>query len=395
MPVIDWLLNERQRRTRSTLVFDQCCRRLAEVGVPLDRATFHSPELHPQIISRAIYWDPSGGGALEVDRKHGIEETHFYQDSPIKPIYEGGAAIRRAIGRPDCPLDFPIVEELKEKGFTDYTIRPLPFSTGRINALSFATRHPDGFSDLDIATIDAVLPALGAILEVRHVRRTARSLLDVYVGPRSGGQILSGAIKRGSGEVINAVLWYCDLRNFTELSERLPIDALIELLDEYFEHMASPVEARGGEVLKFIGDSLLAIFPISEEAMDPTTACRGAIAAAEEALTGLAGLNQRRKAAGQPGLRCGIALHMGDVMYGNVGAPNRLDFTVIGPAVNLVTRIEAMTRDLDPPIVISREVAAKSNRACRSLGQHRFKGIDGEREVLTPMPEKPAGARQA
>ena len=302
--------------------------------------------------------------------------------SPIRRIYEDGAPIHCRIEPGEGKLEFPILEDLRRQGYRDYTLRPLPFSTGQINAIGFSTKDPAGFNEADIELIDAVLPALGAVLELRHLLRTARGLLDVYVGPRSGRKILNGTIKRGDGEQINAVLWYCDLRNFTGLSEHLPRDELITLLNDYFERMAAPVEAHGGEILKFIGDAILAIFPITD-GLDPQKACCAGIDAAQEALQGLSELNALRRAQGQTPLRCGIALHKGDVMYGNIGAPGRLDFTVIGPAVNLVTRIEDKTRDLDPPIVFSHKVAERCGRPHRSLGRHAFKGIDGDWEVFT------------
>ncbi|MDJ0937729.1 MAG: adenylate/guanylate cyclase domain-containing protein [Kiloniellales bacterium] len=380
--IVDWLLEERLRSTRPTLIFDQFCRRLVEAGVPLDRATFHSPQLHPQIRTTGIFWHREAGGAQEMQRGHGIEDMPIYKDSPIRWIYEGNPALHVRIEEGEGKLKFPILEDLRRQGYRDYTIRPLPFSTGRINAIGFSTRNPDGFSETDIELIDDVLPALGAVLELRHLMRTARSLLDAYVGPRTGRKILNGTVKRGDGEEINAVLWYCDLRDFTVMSERLPRDELIALLNDYFEQMAAPVEAYGGEILKFIGDAILAIFPITD-GMSPQKACCTAIDAALEALQGLDRLNETRRDEGQTPLRCGIALHKGDVMYGNIGAPGRLDFTVIGPAVNLVTRIEDKTRDLEPPIVFSHKVAERCGRPHRSLGRHAFKGIDGDWEVFT------------
>ena len=384
--IVDWLLAERVRSTRPTLIFDQFCRRLHEVGLPLDRATFHSPQLNPQVRTTGLFWHREAGGAQLVDRAHGIENSPLYKASPIYHIYNGGEAIRCRIPPGDGKLEFPILEDLREQGYLDYTIRPLPFSTGQTNAIGFSTKDPAGFSDQDIALIDAVLPALGAVLETRHLMRTARGLLDAYVGPRTGRKILTGTIKRGDAEEINAVLWYCDLRNFTGLSEHLPAEELIALLNDYFEQMAAPIEARGGEILKFIGDAILAIFPITD-GLDPRKACCAAIDAALEAVEGLAALSAAREAKGQPALHCGVSLHKGDVMYGNIGAPGRLDFTVIGPAVNLVTRIEDKTRDLDPPIVFSHKVAERCGRPHRSIGRHAFKGIDGEWEVFTLAPE--------
>jgi adenylate cyclase len=362
-PLIDWLLAERIGLAHSPELFGRFCERLGETGLPLDRATIHMPQLHPQLRARSMLWTSDGAEVVETGRAHGIEIREDYLVSPVRRIFDGGPAIRRLIEAPDSALDFPILEEVKAQGCTDYTIWPLPFSSGGpVNAVSFATKRPGGFSELDLAMIEAVLPAFGAVMEMAHLRRTARTLLETYLGPTSGGRVLSGAVKRGDGEVINAVLWYCDLRNFTQLSETLPLEEVIALLNDYFEAMARPVKAVGGEILKFMGDAMLV-----------------------RALDGIAALNAERTAAGKVPLRCGVALARGDVMYGNIGDVERLDFTVIGPAVNLAIRLEDLTRDLalDPPVVFSAALAANCNRRSRPLGRFKLKGIAEEQEAFT------------
>jgi adenylate cyclase len=382
-PLIDWLLETRLRRLRATLLFDEFCRRLRDLGVPLDRATLHVPQLHPQLRSVTLQWDVESGGAIETGRAHGIEDTDFFRLSPVRPVFDGQPAVRRRLEAPDCPMDFPVLRDLAAAGYRDYLMHPLPFSRGRIKAIGIASRRPGGFDDCDLALFEAVLPAFAAVLELGHLHRTARSLLDTYVGPNTGERILSGSIRRGDGQVISAVLWYCDLRDFTELSERLPLDQVIQLLNDYYDHVAKPIERHRGEILKFIGDALLAIFPIDPEDQAPCRACEAALAAAEDALEGLGAMNRARQEAGQARLHFGIALHRGEVMYGNVGAADRLDFTVIGPAVNLVTRMESLARTLDPPLVLSPAFAAASTRPCRSLGRHALKGIAEAQEVMT------------
>ncbi|MDH3474264.1 MAG: adenylate/guanylate cyclase domain-containing protein, partial [Rhodospirillales bacterium] len=280
----------------------------------------------------------------------------------------------------------PILHDLKAEGWSDYYMTALPFSVSTANAIGFSTGRPGGFSDLDIATVEASLPAFGAVMEMAHLRRTARTLLQTYLGAEPGERVLAGAIKRGDGEVIDAVLWYCDLRDFTPLSESLPLGEVIALLNDYFETMARPVKARGGQILKFIGDAMLAVFPLGgHNAAGACTACIAALETAEQALAGLAELNRPRLAAGKPALRAGVALARGEVMYGNIGDPERLDFTVIGPAVNLATRLEDLTRDLklDPPIVYTARVAEDSQRPSRSLGRFPLKGIGEPQEAFT------------
>ncbi|GAB4367602.1 MAG: adenylate/guanylate cyclase domain-containing protein [Kiloniellaceae bacterium] len=383
-PAIDWLLAVRLEPQRITQLFDGFLRQLAALGVPVDRSTLHLRQLHPQLRARTVQWEGADGGAMEIPRVHGVEETDLFLKSPVRLVFEGGPAIRRRLALPGCPIDFPITEDLAKEGYSDYTARPLPFSTGEINTLTLATRHADGFSDLDIATVEAALPLFGLLLELRNAYRTSQTLMETYLGARSGRRVLAGTIKRGDVERINAVLWTCDMRDFTALSAALPMTEVVALLDDYFEAMARAIEANGGEILKFIGDAILAIFPIEErQPGDPCRACLASMKAAREALANVERLRAERRAAGKEDCRCGIALHVGDVMYGNIGAADRLDFTVIGPAVNLVSRIEALNRDLVFPLVYSAAYAAHWPGESRSLGKHLLKGFGVPQEVFT------------
>ena len=382
-PIVERLLQERVRQTRITLLLDLFARELRAAGVPLARVTLHMPTLHPQVSARSLVWDLEAGGAVELDREHGIRNTEMYRRSPLKPIIDGASEIRRRLCDPDCPEDFPILADLRARGLTDYSMQVLPFASGERNGVSFASDHPEGFSEQDLALIGAVLPAFAAVLELRHARNTARALLDTYVGRDTGGHILNGAVKRGDGEVIYAVLWYCDLRGFTELSERLPLDEVIALLNLYFDCVARPVEARGGEILKFVGDGMLAIFPCNAATGGACGAADMACTAAEEAVAAIAAANQARAAANQAPLRCGIALHVGEVMYGNIGSESRLDFTVIGPAVNHVSRLETLCAQLGCDVVVSADLKRAVKRELKPLGEHQLKGISGERAAYT------------
>ena len=383
-PVIDWLTDMGMRRSRITMLHDGFVRQLINIGVPVERSTLHMPQLHPQLRAVTVLWEAEAGGAMEIPRVHGIEETGFFLDSPVRLINLGGPPIRRRLAEPGCPIDFPIVKDLHEAGFSDYTARPLPFSNKQINTVTLACKRDGGFSDLHIATIDACLPAFATVLELRNVYRTARNLLQTYIGPRTSDKVLSGTVKRGDVDRINAVLWTCDLRDFTTLSDSLPMERVIELLDDYFEIMAQPIAANGGEILKFIGDAILAIFPIEEQKEgDAYRACQNAMKAAQAALQQAEAAQTQRRVAGKAAFRCGVALHVGDVMYGNIGAADRLDFTVIGPAVNLVCRIEALNRDLAMPLVYSAEFAGLWAGESRSLGHHKLKGIAAPQEVFT------------
>jgi adenylate cyclase len=206
-------------------------------------------------------------------------------------------------------------------------------------------------------------------------------LLDTYVGRQSGGRVLAGQIRRGTGETIRAVIWLCDLRGFTNLSETLPRDTLIDLLNGYFGPMCDVVAGQGGEILKFIGDAMLAIFPIGSET---AATCAAALVAAERAQAALIEENLRREPLGLPRIEYGLALHVGDVMYGNIGSDTRLDFTVIGPAVNLTARIESMCKQLGRPLLLSSDFVKAAGISAQSLGAFPLKGVGAEQEIFVP-----------
>lgn len=385
-PVVSWLLEERLNIGRTEFLFTRYCERLREVGLPLDRSTIHLPQLHPQLIARSLLWLRETGGAVETGHRHGDQSDAFYLRSPVRIIYEGGASIHRRIEARPGPQDFPILEDLLRDGFVEYFMLPIAFATGRINAMSFATKDQRGFDALDRASLAATLPAFGAVLELNQAQRTARSLLDTYVGRGSGERILNGAVRRGQGEQIHAVVWYCDLRGFTALSQREDLAPVIALLNDYFDCMAGPVDAHGGEILKFMGDSILAIFPCESTREAKCNAGDQAIAAAEEALVRIEEMNRERAKRDAAPLRVGIAIGVGRVMYGNIGAADRLDFTVIGPVVNLVSRLEPLSVGLDPPIVVSEALARVSRRSFRELGRFALKGIAEDQLAFTPEP---------
>ena len=256
--------------------------------------------------------------------------------------------------------------------------------------MTFATPRPDGLSTAEVALLQRLVPALAPVLEIQALRRTAQTLLATYVGAVTGGRVLAGQIKRGMGETIRAVIWLCDLRGFTPLSERLPRDALILMLNDYFGAMCRAVEAEGGEVLKFIGDAMLAIFPLAESD-DAAPSCRGALAAAARAAAAVAEINTARGDAGQPPIDYGIALHLGDVMYGNIGGERRLDFTVIGPAVNLIARIEALAGQLDRRLLLSADFASACPEPLECLGAFALKGLGQPQAIFVPsgQPHRP------
>jgi adenylate cyclase len=380
-PVIRWLMTDARRLTDPNEFLEALAEKLRGAGVDVSRITTGVPILHPQIFSFSGLWE-LGKGTSERLYRAGPDVPQAMVNSPIGIAYRGGGPVRCDPAAPPKPGEYPILEDLRRDGYTDYIVYAVPFADGSFKALSLATRRVDGFVDDELALFEAMVPALAFNLEVQALRRTARTLLDTYVGAQSGGRVLDGQIQRGTGETISAVIWLCDLRGFTSLSENLPRDTLIDMLNGYFGPMCDAVLSHGGEVLKFIGDAMLAIFPIGEK---PAATCTKALAAAQRAQAALAEDNRRREQTGLPRIDYGLALHVGDVMYGNIGSDTRLDFTVIGPAVNLTARIESMCRELGRQLLLSSDFVARGGFAAESLGRYSLKGVGADQEIFAPV----------
>ncbi len=378
-PVLDWLIGDARRLPDGRALLSELAVRLLEIGLPLARASYHIRTLHPQLFGIGIYWQ-RGADQIRVFRaERGVERTDLFLQSPMRVLFEGAGAVRQRLDLPDAEFAFPLFKELREQGLTDYVALPITFSDGKIHGTTWSSDRPGGFTSEDLVQIEDLLPVFGLLLEIHFKRYVAITLLDTYVGHRAGERILEGQITRGSGATVQAAIWYCDLRGFTALSERLGRDALLACLNDYFDAMAGAVEANGGEILKFIGDAMLAIFPLEGE-----QACRRALQAALDARASMAAQNARRHARGEETLGFGIALHTGEVMYGNIGSARRLDFTIIGPAVNLVTRLERLCQTLGRDLLISDRFACDcAGWDLQSLGRHGLAGIAQPVEVFT------------
>src|SRR6267143_3558455 len=374
-----WILGEGPHIDSEVELFDELCWRLLGDGVPLWRATLHMGTLHPLIRGVGARWLRELKIIEEFRILHGNEATREYLQSPIRAAIERGTPFRRRLLE-DTP-EYPLLTKLRKAGATDYFALALNRTFRLFPVVAWATDLPSGFSDADIATLEDINPALAAIVETRAVRRISANLLDTYLGPQAGRRILAGQIRRAEGERLRAVIMMTDLRGFTALSDQLPGDEVIELLDDYFDAIATPIENRKGEILKFIGDGMLAIFP-AEDGDDFSQSSVHALEAATEGLARLDAVNQARRAAGRCELRIGIGLHLGEVIYGNVGSAGRLDFTVIGPAVNLASRIEDLTKRLGRPMLFSSAFARICPRPLVSLGLQPVRGLSEPEEVF-------------
>ena len=334
--VLDWLMMDTQNERFIDNIFVEMCERLLDSGVPLGRATLHFAIQHPQWFGARILWH-RGITEAKIDTfEHGVEETAEYLESPVYEIRMGASELRQRIDDgTQAASRYPLWRQLSNEGLTDYVAWPLIHTQDKRHVVSFVSDKPQGFSQDHLVLFADVLPALALVSEIKLKNRLARTLLETYVGPHASEQILAGATSRGSGSTVGAAILICDLRNFTAISDAWPRDDVIELLNGYFDAMSAPIEKHGGEILKFMGDGLLAIFPLSK-----STACADLLQAISEAQTAVTALNKEHSAAGREPLAYGIGVHAGDVMYGNIGSRSRLDFTVIGPAVNIASRLE-------------------------------------------------------
>lgn len=283
--------------------------------------------------------------------------------------------ICRQLCSADCANDFDIVDDLRQQGYTDYLAMQLGGQpTTRVNTVTLATKQAGGFSDDQLHTLLSVQRILAIVVESHVDARVATTLLQTYLGEDAGARVLAGQVQRGQGEAISAAVSFYDLRNFTGLSERLPREAVLSMLDDSFDAIVTGVAEYGGEVLKFIGDAVLTVF--RARAGEEAAACAQALKASLAVLARIAEKNTRRgDHDDRPLLDVGMSLHVGDVHYGNIGSPSRLDFTVIGPAVNLASRLQGLCRPLQRRVVVSAEVARLLPGAVDDLGLHTLKGL--------------------
>jgi adenylate cyclase len=377
-----WLLGRAWQIGSPEALVDAFCRQLRETGVPVSRMTVIIPTLHPQVFAAVFVWrdDAAGGPAVKtIFEPHDILSQPKFKDSPFAPILRGAGGVRRRLEQPDVKLDFPVVRDLKAEGATDYVAMPFRFADGQLNVLSMTSFAKGGFSTAHLGAIYEVLPMLGRLFEVFAQRRTAVALLETYLGRRTGGRVLDGLVKHGDGEHIECVVWFSDLRESTALSQSMRREAYLVYLNAYFNCVAGAILEKGGEVLRFIGDAALAIFPIA--AGGAGEACRQALAAARLAGERVAADNALHPQ--RAPIRYGIGLHLGQVTYGNIGVPERLEFTVIGSAANAAARVESMCKTLGRNVVISAAFAAACPEPLAPLGAHKLKDVEGEQALYT------------
>ncbi|HLI13695.1 MAG TPA: adenylate/guanylate cyclase domain-containing protein [Alphaproteobacteria bacterium] len=372
-----WLVAAAAARPQLSELHDAFCRELVARRLPIWRSTLGLELLHPELSGAMMVWT---AGETRITRREraGLETSPDYINSPTRIVDETDATFRRRLDKP-AP-EMPILESLRGQGATDYVMFPLPFQDrNRTAVLSFATTAKAGFTAADLTDLEMATALLAPYAERVVLRRLAIDLLDTYVGHHAGERIFAGRIERGKVETIEAAIWFCDMRGFTRFSDAAPRDVVVETLDAWFECMAQAVEDHDGQVLKFMGDGMLAIFPLE---YDVAETCDRAVDAAFKAPAAVKLLNGVRAKLGHPPIAFGLALHFGSVSYGNIGGKRRLDFTVIGPAVNHASRLQELTKRLGHPVLASRTLAAGTSRPLVSLGSHTLRDIAVPEEIF-------------
>jgi adenylate cyclase len=396
IPLTQWIISQGLQGTHETKLLEGLCARLNAAGVPLLRVNICQPTLHPVIGGHLFIWQRDKPSAVEEDWARNLAAAR--RDSSPTPfghmMTTGILTLRRKLAQGDTRSEFPMFDRFRGDGATDYFALQSTFGeTHRLGPAdrvltSWLTDAPEGFDEAHLATVEQLTPAIALVVKAASTYRVASSLIEIYLGKDAGQRVLSGTIERGSGETIRAALWSCDLQGFTKLADAMPRDQLLALMHDYFEGMVTTIDEHDGHVLKFIGDGILAIFNMGDDAKS----CRAALEAADRAMGRMAEVSAKRQAAGLPVTRFSIGLHVGDVLYGNIGAPNRLDFTVIGPAVNEVSRIESMCRALDQDLIVSSAFAKAANGSRErlvSLGRYVLRGVRRPQELFTLVQAEP------
>jgi adenylate cyclase len=378
--IVRWLTNDTRDERFIDNIFAELCIRLQRAGIPVKRATLHILISHPQWLGARIMW-ADGTREAEIARADfDVRARPEYIGSPVSEIEDGAAEVREYLERdPTLGRKHAVYDEMRAKGLTDHVAWPLYHTLGKRHIVTFATDQPGGFDDAHIAGLKKLLPVLALVSEVRVKNRLARTLLETYVGSHAGELILAGATRWGSGTTVRAAIMICDLRDFTRISDNWPRDDVIDLLNDYFDAISEPIERHGGEILKFMGDGLLAIFPLSKP-----LACGHLLHAVAEARQAMVALNEKNGDIGRAPMNYGIGVHVGDVMYGNIGSRTRLDFTVIGPAVNMASRLEALTKQLGRTVLLSRAFADFVERdfALECIGEYPVRGFSAPIELF-------------
>jgi adenylate cyclase len=386
--ITGWIVQQGLSRVDFGTLLEGFCERMVEIGVPIWRGYVSARTLHPTVRGTGCSWRAGEGTRRELYIYEEVESEEF-RLSPFRHMLGQGQRRMRLRLAEMAAVDFPVVERLRREGGTDYLAHIVAFGIdGREEKsgvlASWTTRHPRGFSSRDLALLDHMTPRLALALSARLGYEITVNLLDTYVGPEAGRRILDGEIRRGMLQVISAVIFYADLRGFTSMADNSGRHEMVGMLNDYFDCVVPVVAAHGGQVLKFLGDGLLATFPLEDHCA--AAACERALDAAAGSLRCVRELNEERTATGRPVMELDIVLHLGELVYGNVGSADRLDFTVIGPAVNEAARIESLCAQHGQNLLISEAFARGATRSADrlvSIGRFLLRGVRSAQSIYT------------
>jgi adenylate cyclase len=387
--VTDWLIDGARSASSPPAMMAEACERLVDAGLPLWRVGVFVRTLHPDIFGVSFVWR-RGGEVVVTSADFDVIDSDEYRSSPLSVLYATEQEVRRKLSANAAGDNSPFLADMRQEGVTDYIALPVRFTDGSIHSSSWTTKLPGGFTEDHIAGLRKLVSPLARVIEIVNLRRTASNLLDTYVGNRAGERILGGQIRRGHTDTMHAAIWLSDLRGFTALSDRLPAETVVEILNRYFDCQVAAIRSHGGEVLKFMGDGLLAVFPIAEQDGNIQQVCNQVLEAARESR---ASVDDLQYAIGDvvERFRFGVALHVGRILYGNIGGGNRLDFTCIGPAVNLAARLEKIAGRLSRTIVASAEFAGICAGGWADLGEFPIAGFARAERVYGLADETPGG----
>ena len=367
--LVTWLVEGAPPSADGRKIVAQICEKLNAAGVPVDLFRLFIFTIHPTVMGRRLQWSAATGTKI-VEAPYSMFATADYTANPLPHVMKTKASLRRRLVDPACPHDYKVVDELIADGFTDYLIQPVIYIDGEVHTMSWTTRHPEGFTDAAIAALESVRAPISRLVESYILRLNAENIISTYVGRDAGAKVLKGQIKRGDAEQIEAIILFADLKGFTEFSSNRPVGEVLERLNRFFDALEAPIAENGGEILKFMGDGLLAIFVLRTPGQR-LDAARGAHLAVAQARANLAGEAF--------GFRS--ALHAGQLSYGNMGGSRRLDFTAIGAAVNLAARLLGSAAKAGSDDVMSAEFLALLGRPGRLLAKLPLKGIAGKTGV--------------
>ncbi len=370
-----WLCEGAQPNDDARGIVGDMCEKLVDAGVRVDRLALYIFTIHPTVRGKQISWSPEEG-VKSLSASYELFQTEVYHNNPIPVVLKSKKSIRRKLADPDCMNDYIIIDELRSEGFTDYLITPLVYLSGEVHCVSWSSKAPEGFSPQAVELMEKISHPLARLSEIYMLRLNAATLLSTYVGRNAGDKIMSGQVKLGDGEDIQAAILFADIKGFTNLSNRMSADNVLQMLNLFFAALEKPISNNHGEILKFMGDGVLAIFPVADDATDASRAVENALKSLSEARK-----NVNDESRGELGFRASI--HIGDIHYGNIGGERRLDFTAIGPSVNLGARLLSAATDLGLDYVCSEKAADLLNRNVGNPSEFLAKGFDDPQTVYS------------